>query len=112
MPEPRQTPGVREPSPPEEKLSLTRPGQWMRPLPESNGYGALNTMISGVLLFTLLGWLLGRWLDAPWIAGIGLVLGMASAFTVIWFRYGTERVDTSQASPGPEARNDNTKENK
>lgn len=112
MPDDPVTPSTTGPE--QDRLRLTRPAQWMRPMPESNGWGALNTLISGIGFFTFVGWLLGRWLDAPWIAVIGLLLGMASAMTVIWFRYGTERVKTPPAErvpSAPEVR-DNTKENR
>lgn len=100
----------------DDRLRLTRPGQWMRPLPENNGWGAMNTLISGIALFTLLGWLAGRWLGAPWLAAVGILLGMASAMIVIWFRYGNGRVDQQKsdeaASGAPRIRTDNMKENR
>lgn len=96
-----------------ERLSLLRPGQWMHPLPRSNGWGALNTLISGILGFTLLGWLAGRAFSLPWLAMIGMFAGAAAAMTVIWFRYGTGRVESSQTTPAAqEVRTDNTKENR
>lgn len=105
---------VTKPTPDDsEKLSLLRPGQWMRPLPESNGWGALNTLISGILAFTLIGWLAGRALGLPWLAMIGMFAGAAAAMTVIWFRYGTGRVESSQmTSAAEEVRTDNMKENR
>ena len=99
------------------KLRLDRPADWMEPLPESSAWGALNTMISGIALFTVLGWLLGLWLDALWITAIGMVAGMAAGVTGIWFRYGLGRV-TLRNEPDrgkdvePVERTSDTKENR
>lgn len=99
------------------KLRLDKPADWMEPLPESSAWGALNTMISGIALFTVLSWLLGLWLDAPWITAIGMVAGMAAGVTGIWFRYGTGRV-TPRNEPEtgedvePVERTSDTKENR
>lgn len=73
----------------------------IRPLPDSAGWAGVQTMLSSTLLFGLPAWLLGRWLGADWLVGIGLVIGMAVALTVLWFRYGTSRrEDAGVESPG------------
>lgn len=55
------------------------------------GWDALATLISAMLLFGLPAW----WLSSVtgWIAllPVGLVLGMAAAIALVWFRYGVER---------------------
>ncbi|MFP5346394.1 MAG: AtpZ/AtpI family protein [Actinomycetes bacterium] len=62
------------------------------PLPESRAWNAVSTMLSGLLGFGLPGYLADRWLGTNGVLTLlGLLLGMAGALTVIWFRYGTER---------------------
>lgn len=63
----------------------------IKPLPDSAGYGTLNLLISSLLLGGVPGYLLDRWLGTSFIVAIGLVLGMALALTIAWFRYGTGR---------------------
>lgn len=70
------------------------------PLPESVAWGAVNTLISGLIGFGLPGWLLDRWLGTNWIVMVGLLVGMTVALTIVWFRYGTDR---SASSPPAEA---------
>jgi hypothetical protein len=52
------------------------------------GYDALATMLSSVLVFGLPSWWLSEALGQVWIIPVGLVLGMAAAITTIWVRYG------------------------
>jgi hypothetical protein len=52
------------------------------------GYDALATMLSAVLVFGLPSWWLSEALGQVWIIPVGLVLGMAAAITTIWVRYG------------------------
>lgn len=59
--------------------------------PDGVGFGALNVMISALILLGVPGYLLDRWLGTNWIVAIALILGMALALTIVWFRYGTGR---------------------
>lgn len=46
-------------------------------------------LISGPLVYTLLGWLADRWLGTkPWLTLAGLLLGMALSMSLVWIRYG------------------------
>lgn len=81
---------------PTRRFSLSNPFVPKGPLPESVAWGAVNTLISGLIAFGLPGWMLDRWLGTDWIVLVGLLLGMAVALTVIWFRYGTDRSQTEQ----------------
>lgn len=49
----------------------------------------LAYLLAGPLTFGGLGYLAGRWLEAPWLMAIGLVAGMALSIYTIWVRYGT-----------------------
>ncbi len=52
------------------------------------GWDALATMLSAMILFGLPAWWLSEALDQVWIVPVGLVLGMATAIATIWVRYG------------------------
>ena len=45
-------------------------------------------LISGVAVWGGAGYLLARWLDAPLLTMVGLLVGTATALYGIWFRYG------------------------
>ncbi len=59
------------------------------------GWDALATMLSAMLLFGLPAWWLGRALGVAWLVGVGLVLGMTAAVLLVWFRYGVPAHDAS-----------------
>jgi predicted benzoate:H+ symporter BenE len=52
------------------------------------GWDALATMLSAMLVFGLPAWWLAEVLAQVWIIPVALVLGMAAAITAIWVRYG------------------------
>ena len=52
------------------------------------GYDALATLLSAMLVFGLPAWWLSEALDQVWVLPVGLVLGMAAAIATIWVRYG------------------------
>ncbi|HEX8496287.1 MAG TPA: hypothetical protein VF661_03755 [Actinomycetales bacterium] len=60
-------------------------------VPESAAWNITATMMSGLLGFGLPAFALARWTGWDWLVGVGLVLGMALALTIVWFRYGTYR---------------------
>ena len=51
------------------------------------GWDALGTMLSAMLVFGLPAWWLSEALDQVWVLPVALVLGMAAAITTIWVRY-------------------------
>lgn len=63
-------------------------------LPDGGGNGdagmvALSLIMSGVLFYGGLGWLVARWLGQPWIVAVGLVVGMATSTYLIIKRFGS-----------------------
>ena len=56
------------------------------PRPASEGWAYLSYPIGGMALYGLVGWLIGRWTGLPWLFGVGMVLGLASAVALIIFR--------------------------
>ena len=57
-----------------------------QPRPASEGWAYLSYLIGGMALYGLVGWLIGRWTGWPWLFGVGMVLGLASAVALIIFR--------------------------
>ena len=55
------------------------------------GWDALGTLLSGVLLFGLPAWWLSEVLGWVWVLPVGLVGGMTAALALVWFRYGVHR---------------------
>ncbi|MDK3258371.1 hypothetical protein [Blastococcus capsensis] len=51
------------------------------------GWDALGTMLSAMLVFGLPAWWLSEALGQVWVLPVALVLGMAAAITTIWVRY-------------------------
>ena len=52
------------------------------------GWDALATLLSAMLVFGLPAWWLSEAIDQVWVLPVGLVLGMAAAIGAIWVRYG------------------------
>lgn len=55
------------------------------------GWDALATLFSGVLVFGLPAWGLSSALDQVWVLPVGLVLGMGAGIAAVWVRYGVHR---------------------
>lgn len=72
------------------------PGEHERPLHAQlvsgadlrQGWDALGTLLSAMLVFGLPSWWLSEAIDQVWVIPVGLVLGMAAAIATIWVRYG------------------------
>lgn len=60
------------------------------------GWDALATLLSAMLLFGLPAWWLAGALDQPWVTGAGLVVGMTAAVLLVWFRYGVPAHDGAE----------------
>lgn len=53
-----------------------------------DAWAATSLLLSGVAVWGGAGYLLARWLDAPLLTMVGLLVGTATALYGIWFRYG------------------------
>lgn len=62
-----------------------RPG-----MTESVGVSALSYLLSGPVLFALIGYGLDRLLHVGFLVPVGLLAGMALSIYLIWFRYGAQ----------------------
>ena len=76
-------PGTGEEQPPASVHAQMVTGAHLR-----QGWDALATMLSAMLVFGLPAWWLSEALGQVWIIPVALVLGMATAITTIWVRYG------------------------
>ena len=53
----------------------------------NDGWSALSYLISGVLLWSGVGWLIDAWLGTRVFVGLGIVLGAAGGVAMVWLRY-------------------------
>jgi ATP synthase protein I len=63
------------------------PGQPRRTDP-SDGWTVLSYLISGLLLWGGVGWLLDRWLGTSFLLPTGLLVGITAALYLVYIRYG------------------------
>jgi len=55
---------------------------------EQDAWGAFGLVVSGVLVWGVVGGLVGRWLDSSLPVLVGLLVGMTAGLYLVWFRYG------------------------
>jgi hypothetical protein len=55
------------------------------------GWDALATLFSAVLVFGLPAWWLSEAIDQVWVLPVALVLGMGAGIAAVWVRYGVHR---------------------
>ncbi len=54
------------------------------------GWDALATLLSAMLVFGLPSWWASEALDWVWVLPVGLVLGMGAGIAAVWVRYGVQ----------------------
>ena len=57
---------------------------------EADAYAALALVISGILFWGGVGYLLSERFDSPVYVLLGLLLGMGGGLYLVWFRYGRQ----------------------
>ena len=55
------------------------------------GWDALATLFSAMLVFGLPAWWLSEAIDQVWVLPVALVLGMGAGIAAVWVRYGVHR---------------------
>ncbi len=55
---------------------------------QSDAWNAFGLVVSGVLVWGGVGFLVGAWLDSPLPRLVGLLVGMAAGLYLVWLRYG------------------------
>lgn len=62
-------------------------------------WAAFGYLVAGVAVYGLIGWGLGRWLHAPYLTPIGILVGAALGLYLVFARYGRTSKPNSGASP-------------
>lgn len=52
------------------------------------GLRIVSILISGLLLYGGIGWLVDKWLQTSWALPVGLIVGMAASLYLVIARYG------------------------
>lgn len=55
---------------------------------QDNGMTAMSLLLSGLLFWGGIGWLVSRWLDNALYMVLGILLGVGAALYLVWIRYG------------------------
>jgi ATP synthase protein I len=73
---------------PEQKNDQPRRNPPGVPQGASAGWSILSYMITGMVLYGGIGWLVGRWTHVAALFPIGMLVGLGLALTMIILRYG------------------------
>jgi F0F1-type ATP synthase assembly protein I len=57
------------------------------PVREVDAWAVISYLLSGVILYGGIGWLLDAWLGTRGLVGVGIVLGAAGGIWLVWLRY-------------------------
>lgn len=55
---------------------------------EADAWNAFSYVLSGMLVWGGVGWLVSRWLGSPAWVGLGLMVGTGAGLALVWLRYG------------------------
>jgi hypothetical protein len=55
--------------------------------PSGDPWLAFGYLVSGVLLYGLLGWLLDRWLGTSFLVVVGILFGITLGMLMTWWRF-------------------------
>jgi ATP synthase protein I len=58
------------------------------PAGASAGWSILSYMITGMILYGGIGWLIGRWTHVAVLFPVGMLVGLGLALTMVILRYG------------------------
>ena len=57
---------------------------------EADAWNAISLILSGMIVWGAVGWLLSEWLDNRLPLALGLVIGTAAGTALVWLRYGRQ----------------------
>ena len=57
---------------------------------EADAWNALSLILSGMLVWGGVGWLVSEWLDNRIPLALGLVIGTGAGTALVWLRYGRQ----------------------
>ena len=55
---------------------------------QNAGWSVFSYLISGMAVYGLIGWLVGRWTHLPFLFPVGMLTGLVLAIVAIVYRYG------------------------
>jgi len=55
--------------------------------PRGDPWHAFGYLVSGVLMYGLIGWVLDRWLGTSWLVVVGILFGAALGIFMTWSRF-------------------------
>jgi ATP synthase protein I len=61
------------------------PGDARRPR-ESDGWAIMSYMLTGMILYGGIGWLVGHWTRIPVLFPVGMILGLALGIVMVVYR--------------------------
>ncbi|MGZ4589715.1 MAG: AtpZ/AtpI family protein [Actinomycetes bacterium] len=70
--------------PPQDTAGDTPPE---RPFREVDGWAVVSYLITGVLFYGAIGWLIDAWLGTRGFVAGGIVVGAAAGVVLVWLRY-------------------------
>ena len=70
---------------------MTVPNRWEHQGSEADPWSAMNLIMSGVLFWGGVGWLVSRWLDSRVWMGVGVVVGGVLGVWCVYLRYGRDQ---------------------
>ncbi len=56
-------------------------------IPSGDPWLAFGYLVSGVLLYGLIGWLLDRWLGTSFLVVLGIMVGITLGMFMTWWRF-------------------------
>ena len=65
-------------------------------LPSGDPWLAFGYLVSGVLLYGLIGWLLDRWLGTSFLVVVGILVGITLGMLMTWWRFRAPRAESPQ----------------
>ena len=75
--------------------SSSTPGGAPQESPRGDPWHAFGYLVSGVLVYGLLGWLVDRWLGTSFVVAIGILLGAGLGTYMTFMRFNADRQPTS-----------------
>jgi F0F1-type ATP synthase assembly protein I len=57
---------------------------------EADAWNAVSLILSGMIVWGGVGWLLSEWLDNRLPLALGLVVGTGAGTALVWLRYGRQ----------------------
>ncbi|HET6626448.1 MAG TPA: AtpZ/AtpI family protein [Nocardioidaceae bacterium] len=68
--------------------SSTPHGKQSSEPPQGDPWHVFGYLVSGVLIYGVLGWLVDQWLGTSFMVGVGIVLGAGLGTYMTWARFG------------------------